>query len=90
MLIWYKSLYLNISNGINMDLAGRKYHLIEQVMLLTESEIDKVEKAVNNASNNLIEQKLSARALEAEEDIKEGKVYTLEEAETRLNKRFGV
>ncbi len=73
-----------------MDLEGRKYHIIEQVMLLTESEIDKVEVVLKNASDSLIEQELTARALEAEEDIKEGKVFTIEEAEAKLNQRFGV
>ncbi len=73
-----------------MDLEGRKYHIIAQVMLLTESEIDKVEVVLKNASDSLIAQELIARALEAEEDIKEGKVFTIEEAEAKLNQRFGV
>ena len=37
-----------------------------------------------------IEKEMKARALKSEQDIKEGKVYTIEEAEARLNKRLGL
>ena len=35
-----------------------------------------------------IEEEMITRALRSEKDIKEGKVYTVEEAEDRLNKRL--
>ena len=38
----------------------------------------------------LIEKEMISRALDAEQDIKEGKVYTLDEAEAVLNKRLGL
>lgn len=37
-----------------------------------------------------IEKEMKSRALKSEQDIKEGKVYTIEEAEARLNKRLGL
>jgi hypothetical protein len=36
-----------------------------------------------------VEKEMISRALKSEQDIKEGKVYTIEEAEARLNKRLG-
>ena len=35
-----------------------------------------------------VEKEMISRALKSEQDIKEGKVYTIEEAEARLNKRL--
>ena len=37
-----------------------------------------------------IEKEMISRALKSEQDIKEGKVYTIEEAESRVNKRLGL
>lgn len=37
-----------------------------------------------------VEKEMISRALKSEQDIKEGKVYTIEEAEARLNKRLGL
>jgi hypothetical protein len=37
-----------------------------------------------------IEKEMISRALESEQDIKEGKVYTIDEAESELNKRLGL
>lgn len=37
-----------------------------------------------------IEKEMISRALESEKDIKEGKVYTIDEAESELNKRLGL
>lgn len=37
-----------------------------------------------------IEKELISRALESEQDIKEGKVYTIDEADSELNKRLGL
>ena len=37
-----------------------------------------------------IEKELISRALKSEQDIKEGKVYTIDEAESELNKRLGL
>lgn len=37
-----------------------------------------------------VEKEMISRALKSEQDIKEGRVYTIEEAEARLNKRLGL
>ncbi|MEQ9300323.1 MAG: hypothetical protein RIF33_17250 [Cyclobacteriaceae bacterium] len=37
-----------------------------------------------------IEEEMISRALKSEQDIKEGKVYTVEEADARLNERLGL
>jgi len=37
-----------------------------------------------------IDEEMISRALVSEQDIKEGRIYTIEEAEVRLNKRFVV
>ncbi len=37
-----------------------------------------------------IEKEMISRALESEQDIKEGKVYTIDEADSELNKRLGL
>lgn len=37
-----------------------------------------------------IEKEMISRALESEQDIKEGKVYNVDEAETKLDKRLGL
>lgn len=37
-----------------------------------------------------IEKEMISRALKSEQDILEGRVYTIEEAEARLNKRLGL
>lgn len=53
-------------------------HILEAVRaLFTQKEL-----------NPSIEKEMISRALKSEQDIKEGKVYTIEEAEARLNKRL--
>jgi hypothetical protein len=37
-----------------------------------------------------IEKEMISRTLESEQDIKEGKFYTIDEAESELNKRLGL
>jgi hypothetical protein len=72
-----------------MDLASRKYHLMERVMLLSEKELDKMEALLNKEIfDPEIEKAMTERALQSEKDIKEGKVYTIEEADSRLNQKL--
>lgn len=72
-----------------MDLASRKYHLMERVMLLSEKELDKIEALLNNEIFDPdVEKAMTVRALESEKDIKEGRVYTIEEADSRLNQKL--
>jgi hypothetical protein len=74
-----------------MNIDARKYHLIEQVMQCTEFELDRVEALFEEAKNEAqIEKDLTKRAEQSEKDISEGKVYTIEEADTRLRKRLGL
>ncbi|NJN28036.1 MAG: hypothetical protein HC819_19725 [Cyclobacteriaceae bacterium] len=72
-----------------MDLASRKYHLMERVMLLSEKELDKMETLLNKEIlDPEVENAMTQRALQSEKDIKEGKVYTIEEADARLNQKL--
>jgi hypothetical protein len=74
-----------------MDIEARKYQLIEQVMKLSEEELKKMEAFLEDLYlDPQLKEKLTKRALQSEKDIKEGRVYTLEEAEARLNKRLGL
>lgn len=72
-----------------MDLASRKYHLMERVMLLSEKELDKIEALLNKEIlDPEAEKAMTERALQSEKDIKEGRVYTVEEANSRLNQKI--
>ena len=72
-----------------MDLASRKYHLMERVMLLSEKELDKMETLLNKEIlDPEVQKAMTQRALQSEKDIKEGKVYTIEEADSRLNQKL--
>ena len=74
---------------MNMDLASRKYYLIERVMLLSEKEFDKMEKLLEKeVLDPEVQKEMTKRALQAEEDIKQGKVYSIEEVEKRLNEKL--
>lgn len=77
---------------VHMNIETRKLHLFEAILSLNnEAIIDKLasvleEEKLSPETQNIME----SRALKAEEDIKEGRVYTLEQAETRLNARLGL
>jgi hypothetical protein len=74
-----------------MDLVSRKYHLIERVMLLNEKELDKIETFLNQEIlDPEVEKVMTQRALQSEKDIKEGNVYTVDEANSRLNQKFNL
>jgi len=74
-----------------MDLASRKYHLIERVMLLNEKELDKIETLLNQEIlDPEVEKVMTQRALQSEKDIKEGNVYSVDEANSRLNQKFNL
>lgn len=40
--------------------------------------------------NPVLKEKLTIRALQSEEDIKEGRVFSRQQAEEKLNKRMGI
>ena len=70
-----------------MNIEARKYHLIEKVMKSNEDTIDRME-AFLESYDPKIEKELISRALEAEEDIKKGNVYSIEEADAILTRRL--
>jgi len=61
--------------------------------LSNENIIDKLESLLKDEQENLdpiLKEKLTSRALKANENIKEGKVYSREEAEIKLKERMGI
>ncbi len=74
-----------------MSIQARKYQLIERVMQFTEAELIKLETLLEEVNlDPQIEKDLTARALQSETEIKDGKVYTIKEANERINKRLGL
>jgi hypothetical protein len=53
-----------------MDIASRKYHLMERVMLLSEKELDKMEALLNKEIlDPEVQKAMTKRALQSEKDI---------------------
>ena len=77
---------------VAMNIETRKLHLFEKILSLdNEVILEKLESVLEEEKLNPETQKnMESRALKAEADIKAGRVYTLEEAETRLNARLGI
>lgn len=77
---------------VSMNIETRKLHLFEAILSLNnEAIIDRLESVLEEEKLNPETQKImESRALKSEEDIKAGRVYTLEEAEARLNARLGL
>ncbi len=80
-----------------MDLQSRKLSFIEDFIRLTNEEIiEKLEKLLKQERTKAFEQslkpmtheELEQRLADAEEDIKNGRVYTTEEAKALTKKRF--
>ncbi len=70
-----------------MNIEARKYQPIQRIMKLSEAGLNRMEAFLEEKDlDPQIKKELTARALQSEKDIKDGNVYTLEEAETRLNK----
>ena len=73
------------------SLEIRKYHLIERVMRFNEAELNYLEAFLEEkALDPETERELIARALVSQKDIREGKVFTIEEAEAHIKKRLGL
>lgn len=70
-----------------MNFEAKKYHLIERLMKSGEDTIDRME-AFLKSYDPEIERELTNQALEAEEDIKKGNVYSIDEANTILTRRL--
>ncbi|WP_424961467.1 hypothetical protein [Ekhidna sp.] len=74
-----------------MDLQSKKLHFIEEVLAISNEElIDKLESLLKKEQklDPTLKEKLTARALKAEEDINAGRVFTREEAEVKLKERL--
>ncbi|MEQ8712038.1 MAG: hypothetical protein RIC80_03425 [Cyclobacteriaceae bacterium] len=71
------------------DIKLELKNLIDQETNLSLLETAKVLFTQNDFDPS-IEEEMVSRALKSEQDIKEGKVYTTEEANARLNKRLGL
>jgi hypothetical protein len=87
-----KSLFLLKSNSVVMNLEARKYSVIEKVMRLDEHQLERIESTLNKEMeiDPVLQKKLTSRALKANEDIKEGRVYSRKEAEAKLQERMGI
>ena len=74
-----------------MNIEARKYHMIEQIMRFDEAELAGMEAFLEErVIDPQVEKELIARALQSERDIKEGRVYNIDEAEQRINRRLGL
>lgn len=77
-----------------MDIQTRKLNFIQEILALNnEKIIDKLESILKKEQQNLdpvLKEKLTSRALKANENIREGKVYNRKEAEAKLKERIGI
>jgi len=75
-----------------MDLETRKLHFIEEILAISnEKVIEKLEEVLEKEQLELdpvLKEKLTSRAIKANEDIRVGRVYSREEAETKIDKRM--
>ncbi len=78
--------------NLSMDLQAKKLHFIQEILSISnERIIDKLETVLKKEQNQLdpvLKEKLSARALKAEEDISEGRIMTRKQMEKKLNARL--
>ncbi|MGM0581251.1 MAG: hypothetical protein ACQETL_11260 [Bacteroidota bacterium] len=77
-----------------MDIQSRKLQFIQGILTVNdESIIEKLESVLKDEqqkSEPALKEKLTSRALKANEDIKSGKVYNREEAEKEIRKKMGI
>ncbi len=77
-----------------MDLQTRTLNFIQELLRVNNEElISRLESILKKEKENLepvLKNKLTSRALRANEDIREGKVYNRKEAETNLKKRMDI
>lgn len=77
---------------LRMSLEARKLQLFEEILSInSEVIIEKLEHVLEEEHlDPTVQELMESRALKAEEDIKAGRVYTLEEAEAKLNEQLGL
>lgn len=77
-----------------MDLQTRKLHFIEEILSISSDKIierlESVLKEEQQELDTVLKEKLTARALKANEDIKAGRVYSREEAEAKIKDRMNL
>lgn len=77
-----------------MDLQTKKLNFIQEILAVSNGEIiDEMESILKKERQNLdpiLKKKLTSRALKANENIREGKVYSRKEAEAKLKERIGI
>jgi hypothetical protein len=77
-----------------MDLQTRKLHFIEEILAISSDKIiERLEIVLKEEQQELdpiLKEKLTSRALKANEDIKAGRVYSREEAEVKIQSRHGI
>ncbi|MEQ9287639.1 MAG: hypothetical protein RIG77_12050 [Cyclobacteriaceae bacterium] len=74
-----------------MNIQTKKLHLIQEFLSVESEEIiDELEAVLSRrrAIDPVVQKEMMERARRSEEDIKEGRVYTADEAEARINQRF--
>lgn len=75
---------------VAMNIEARKYQVIQQVMKFDETELKQMEDFLDEEFDHEVEREMVTRALQSEKDIEEGKVFTIKEAEERIQQRLGV
>ena len=77
-----------------MDLQARKLHFIEEILMVNNEKVfDELESVLVRERQNLepvLKEKLTSRALKAEDDIKAGRVMDRKTLEERLNRKLGL
>ncbi len=77
-----------------MDIQTRKLNFIQEILAVNNEKIfDKLESILKKEQQNLdpvLKEKLTSRAMKANKNIREGKVYSRKEAEAILKERLGI
>ena len=75
-----------------MDIQTRKLNFIQEVLTISNEKIifklESLLKKEQGSLDPLLKEKFTSRALKANENIKEGKVYSRKEAEAKLSERM--
>lgn len=77
-----------------MDIQPRKLNFIQEILAVSNEKImDKLESLLRKEQQDLdpvLKEKLTSRALKANEDISKGNVYNRKDAEEKLKARMGI
>lgn len=71
-----------------MSIETRKIGLVQHILGdISDIKLSKIEDILND-NDDLLKSKLMQRAIQSNNDIKEGNVFTPDQVKTKLNKRF--